>query len=273
MIGVDAEGFFVGSDGLAVPALVVFDKVRKDMVEYRKDDLGYLSLRYDAPQVSLIEDGLAWEICPKPEDDPIKLVENIQLGIEISRQIAATTGYDVHIGPFVNFDPVHVNRPEIRILGCSPDRSIYGGGLRRPRQDPRRTFWRTGGAHIHFSIPGITEDMEMVFKLVTTCDSTLGVLDVVLDHSDLAKKRREMYGQPGKYRLQKWGVEYRTPSNSWLNQPLGFLEMAKQVHDFVGRGRALFIKDAPQAISMCDADLARVILYQAQQELNREYAL
>ncbi len=246
MLGIDTEGFFIDNKGLAVPALVAFEnqksvkmkKVHKDIPTDIKPD-GYPSLMGKFRSSALVEDGLAFEITTEPSDKPKILVNRIRQAIKQALNIGTELGLGVVATPFVDFDPSWVvSQAELRVLGCNPDFSVHGSSrlAYQPTQDPKKTFWRTGGGHIHFSIPGILDNPELITDLVLLCDATLGLADVLIEHSELGRKRREMYGQPGKFRVQPWGVEYRTPSNVWMANPElaeVFLTMSSFIHTSV----------------------------------------
>ncbi len=246
MLGVDVEGFFVDGSGLAIPALTAFSKqssvkMTKIFKEIPTDikPSGYESLVGKFGTSALTEDGLAFEITTKPSDDPEVLVDRMTRAIGKAITMGIELGLDAVTKPYVEFDPSWVDtQAELRVLGCNPDFSAHGdpNAAQRPAQTPKETFWRTGGGHVHFSVPGILERPQMINDLILLCDATLGLADVLIEHSTLGIKRREMYGQAGRFRIQPWGVEYRTPSNTWMTNPglaKVFLNLASLVHRVV----------------------------------------
>lgn len=71
------------------------------------------------------------------------------------------------------------------------------------------------GGHIHFGTKGIISPA----KLIKFLDIYLGIPVSRITNEDGKRNRRESgYGEYGDYRVQKWGVEYRTLS-SWLISP------------------------------------------------------
>jgi hypothetical protein len=100
-------------------------------------------------------------------------------------------------------------------FGCSPDFNVYNNTPLR-KLKPNRTMvlpdtHRFAGGHIHI---GITNPTRLrVFNLVKYCDMYIGSLLPILDKDNLRKK---YYGIAGNFRPKRYGMEYRTPSNFWL---------------------------------------------------------
>ena len=65
--------------------------------------------------------------------------------------------------------------------------------------------------HIGYNHPAVPESLRMV-KLL---DIFLGIPSVIIDPD---KKRRELYGKAGAFRLTKYGVEYRTLSSYMMSK-------------------------------------------------------
>ncbi len=238
MIGTDSEYFF--TDGtVAIPAKDVLS-LHPDRVEVFKDipsDLdpaGYHSSVVPLGDVTLIEDGLAFELPLKPSSNVETIVARLRKGIQEAWRLAEGAGLSISATPLIYLRSEDLkDHPELRVLGCSPDMCVYDGLTENvPYQNPKKTLWRTSGFHIHFSIPGIKKDGRGQ-SLVTACDATIGLADVLFEHSPLGKQRRTMYGSAGKYRIQRWGIEYRTPSGAVSAHPMyvrSILYLAKMLH-------------------------------------------
>lgn len=105
-------------------------------------------------------------------------------------------------------------------LGCDPDFNAYNGGAANERPNGAADF-RTGAGHVHI---GWTKDAsieepghrEACLMLARQMDYYLGIGSVLYDDD---KKRRELYGAPGAYRVKPYGMEYRVLSNAWLKSP------------------------------------------------------
>lgn len=101
-------------------------------------------------------------------------------------------------------------------LGCDPDYSAYTE-QHNPMPDGERTF-RSGAGHVHIGwgdgIPVTNkEHISICASFVKQLDATVGMLMTVIDRDP---RRRELYGKAGAFRPKPYGVEYRTPSNVWL---------------------------------------------------------
>lgn len=95
----------------------------------------------------------------------------------------------------------------IQEFGCSPDFNVYTKKSGSPMK--RTSLFRYAGGHIHIGVPEDTDIEELIMKM----DVFLGVPSVILDRDN---RRRKVYGQAGKFRPQRHGVEYRSLSNFWI---------------------------------------------------------
>lgn len=93
-------------------------------------------------------------------------------------------------------------------FGCEPDFNAYTG-LANPKPEAT-TNLRTAGGHIHIGYD-ITEVSQQ--DVIKVCDVLIGLPSVIFDGD---ATRMKLYGKPGAYRPKPYGVEYRTPSNYWL---------------------------------------------------------
>lgn len=95
-------------------------------------------------------------------------------------------------------------------LGCGPSHNAYDKKA-SVKVTAENKLMRCAGGHIHISV---TEPRPEI--MVPLLDLFVGNTCVLIDRDPLQKERRKMYGRAGEYRLPKWGLEYRTPSNFWL---------------------------------------------------------
>lgn len=106
------------------------------------------------------------------------------------------------------------------VLGCEAD---YNGWSLSDNQPPQGSeLMRTAGGHVHvggfFSegSPFKWKHFQKAARMSRIMDYTLGVYSILWDKDD---ERRGMYGQAGCFRPKKYGMEYRTLSNSWIFDP------------------------------------------------------
>jgi hypothetical protein len=130
-------------------------------------------------------------------------------------------------GVKVNFNTlVEVDKAELeslseksRIFGCQPSKNIYGE--KKVEVDPKVYRKRSAGGHFHFGIEHTNlmdpyQDEDVRHQLVPFFDIFIGNTAVLLDRDPGNIERRQNYGRAGEYRLPRYGIEYRTPSNFWL---------------------------------------------------------
>ena len=101
------------------------------------------------------------------------------------------------------------------------------------------------GGHVHV---GGVEDINPK-TMVRMLDLTVGLLDIF----DTDTRRREFYGQPGRYRDKPYGVEYRSLSNFWIQkdstiemvydgviQAANLVDMGADPRDFMPNGMDMY---------------------------------
>jgi len=96
-------------------------------------------------------------------------------------------------------------------IGCSPDMFAYG--LRLAPSISKFQNMRFAGGHVHVGINPWPEGLEKI-NLVKFID-LLFVLPWSRYYAD--KSRWKFYGHPGLYRETEYGIEHRSPDNSWCN--------------------------------------------------------
>lgn len=109
---------------------------------------------------------------------------------------------------------------EAKVFGCDASYNAWEDGLIIDRQIPEGIKLRSAAAHVHISFDDA--DIPTSMDLVRVFDTFLAVPFVLLDKD---KKRRQLYGRAGEFRVQNYGdsmgFEARTLSNVWIdNQEL-----------------------------------------------------
>lgn len=193
----------------------------------------YLSSKYHR----VVGDGAAYEINLKfPCTSPIEMRDHVlNAEYELSERLKVA-GFSVWRKPVVNFDFkrfwTEENMQDERkkmsmIFGCDPDIDAFEFQLKPAEEDVSQHPYRYGGGHLHFSgdiVGNLMETKPLPFvKMLAVFLGNFTTL--VSPFSDLDKIRATRYGKPGKYRRQVYkdgtiGVEYRTPSNSWMSLPI-----------------------------------------------------
>ena len=162
-------------------------------------------------------DGFAAEIGIDPARSAEEFSDNVETVLEELKKF--TTGYDLVYTDHVIFDEdVFLNQSDKgRELGCEPDYSAYTGVANNPPV-PNPPTLRTMSGHIHI---GWGKDMDIAdpghfadcIAVTKQMDWFLGVPGLIWNPGTV---RRKLYGKAGAFRVKSYGVEYRTPDNSWL---------------------------------------------------------
>lgn len=100
---------------------------------------------------------------------------------------------------------------EAFVFGCDPDFNCYTQTVNCKPQLKDINF-RTAGFHIHvgYDNPNVRDSVTLIKYL----DLFVGVPSILVDPDT---ERRSLYGKAGCYRLQPWGVEYRSLSAFFMS--------------------------------------------------------
>lgn len=178
------------------------------------------------------EDGVAFEVGLKPKNSFRELLSNIHaiyqeieekilpLCSEVNRKLAVIPTINYEVDRWLKISETDPSFAECLIFGCDPDYDAFELEV-EPVEDVAHHPFRYGGGHFHFSgLPLFRENPNLSARL---CAMTLGLCATAFSPvPELEKLRTFRYGRPGKFRPQHYpdgsfGVEYRTPSNSWTN--------------------------------------------------------
>jgi hypothetical protein len=117
--------------------------------------------------------------------------------------------HEVVVEPVAHFTKEYMkSQPKAAIeLGCDPDYSAWF----------MQANMRTAAGHVHIGWKDPSSNTEghenTCAVMAREMDYFLGIYTLLYDKDST---RRSMYGGPGCYRSKSYGVEYRTPSNKWL---------------------------------------------------------
>ena len=175
-------------------------------------------------------DGTAVEFNTDPASSPVEFVDNIGAVLRQIREMIPKR-YNFYYTPVVIYEKEYFKYDipaSAKELGCDPDYNIYrddtqsfDGSNINPRPVPTIKEMRTGAGHLHVgwgnNIDILSKDHQYdCYTLVKGLDRTIGLRT---NHWDNDRLRQNLYGRLGTYRPKPYGVEYRTPSNAWLNYP------------------------------------------------------
>lgn len=205
----------VGAD----PELFVWDKVGQRYVSGHDLCPGTKENPFKVEGGAVQVDGLALEF----NIDPAKSLDEFEkriFGVRKQLEDIVGDGYELRAVPSVEFDKEYYDSlpDDIKKVGCDPEFDAYTEEVREPV--PSGNI-RCGAGHIHV---GWRDDADIkspnhradCFTLAKQFDHYLGVYS---RYWDFDKQRVVSYGRPGGCRIKTYGVEYRTLSNAWLNDP------------------------------------------------------
>lgn len=132
--------------------------------------------------------------------------------------------------PQVDFDATPAQYKE---LGCDPDYDAWANGLEKtPPEGSGNKPFRTAGGHLHFGwidMGGMHDFDCRDPRHIYDCNYLIKGLEqsdyYFVEHERaIWSGRARLYGSVGSYRPKPYGVEWRTPSNMWLNYPKGTVQ-------------------------------------------------
>jgi hypothetical protein len=196
-LGCDPEVFLVNAEGKFISSVGLIGGTKDDPMPI--DDAG------NAVQ----EDNVAVEFNTPPCSSKQMFIDNIRKNKDWLAEKAKQLGLTVALKPSAVFDDDQLQTEAAQTFGCEPDYNAWEGGRMNPRPAAQNPNLRSAGGHIHIEIP------EFVDKclVVQWMDLYVGCMMLEFDND---KDRRKLYGKPGAFRPKKYGVEYRTASNAWI---------------------------------------------------------
>jgi len=228
--------------------------------------------------IVVMEDGVAFEYTLPPTTNAKDLFTEIKQANSMLGEMLSKHNYSMLIKPVINYEVEKwIDKPEdyssCLIFGCDPDMDAIEEDYSCTVENALLHTFRYGGGHFQIGSydPKVVELIhEYWFPMVRLMAVLVG--NVAIKHTpypELEKQRAFRYGRPGRYRIQAWGLEYRTPSNSWTNKEEALEEMvegAKLAFELLQnpkRGKELLkakLDDTIQAIKTANSDLATQIL-------------
>ncbi len=104
-------------------------------------------------------------------------------------------------------------------IGCKRETCAYALIQPEPPEDLFvKSQLRSAGGHVHIGAK-VAQDDYGCLAMVRMFDLFLGIPSIFLDHDKTSLERKKLYGQPGRFRKPKHGVEYRSVGNFWLKSP------------------------------------------------------
>lgn len=154
-------------------------------------------------------DNAAIEINVPPSKTAEEFSKVVDRGIKLVEQAYSVSIFEESL--MVLTGEQELSHPALLEFGCDPDFNAWTLSENpRPILDNTEKRYRTAGGHIHVGTEGIVNPIHVIKAM----DLFLGVPSVIMDHN--GAMRKTLYGNAGSFRMQPWGVEYRTLSNFWI---------------------------------------------------------
>lgn len=139
-------------------------------------------------------------------------VHNIEYMKDYIRSFVQRTNpdYDIKCSAYEIVDPDQLKSKEAKEFGCSPDYNVYTMNA-NPKPEGAKQNGRSAGFHVHLGYPD--HNIETSLLLIRYFDVYLGLTSLLYDKD---ARRRNLYGKAGAFRLQEWGLEYRSLSSAMM---------------------------------------------------------
>lgn len=247
--------------------------------------------------VLIMEDGVAFESTIRPSGNWQELFDRVEFGRTILSKFILSKfpkecDPDVKVLPTINYEVERWSKEKAKmqmcfVFGCDQDFDADANNKGGEEIDALAHPFRYGGGHVHVSgSPMIKQEPILAIQNLKL---TAGLAAVAFsDTPDLDRMRTYLYGRPTKYRPQQYkstfdnipftdfGVEYRTPSNSWTKSLSHAGELFKWVEIGIrnllegGLGKELIPVigvQASEAIINCNQPLAKELLQYVEAKL------
>lgn len=210
------------------PEVFMYNRNNKQFVSAWGRIPGTKNKPYKVKNGAVQVDGNALEFNTDPAASENEFLDNIESVYTQLKEMVP--GYECVAIPHVKFTQYDWEQlpKEAKELGCDPDFNAYTQKVNVVPEGTGNVPERDGAGHIHL---GWTEGEDLsspvhfedCIKMIKQLDWALGGITCEWDTDD---RRRNGYGKPGSFRVKSYGVEYRYPSNVWINNK----EMQSEVY-------------------------------------------
>lgn len=191
---------------------------------------------------SVQADGTAVEFNIQPAGSAPLFYRNVLESISTIKRLYLREHEELVATPVVTYDEEYFKKlPASSLeLGCSPDFNAYTEKMNpMPNSSLFKPYSRTGAGHVAISWRGSSDTIDPndaghfddCCQLVRTIDKLHDLIRPSYESKfhKLSDYRRQLYGARGAFRPKPWGLEYRTPSNLWVVDPLYIGNMFEMV--------------------------------------------
>jgi len=194
--------------------------------------------RYKVGKNSYYYDNVLAECTVEPAFDRDDAIAKIGNSLKTYAKLVAP--YRINAQASQNYPAAELKHEDALLIGCTPEVCAYTIAEVIPPSDIiANTPLRSAGGHIHIGSPFPQDELNCI-QTIRMLDLFVGVPSVLLDVDKTSKKRREIYGNAGRFRKPEHGAEYRSIGNFWLASPklVGLIhDLCNFTMDFVEAGR------------------------------------
>lgn len=201
-IGGDPEFFGINNDGYIVAS--------QDII---KGEYGAKERPLQLDGGSIHRDNVLMEItfdAAKTADQLVKNISSVMYQVECMLDTFSVKPLFV---PSMYMEDEQLMHFEAQTFGCSPDWDAYLGAINPAPDAMGAGNFRSAGGHVHAGFN--FRDVGDQFLAGVSADVFVGLPSVLLDTDGIERKQR-LYGKSGAMRPKPYGIEYRTPSNFWM---------------------------------------------------------
>lgn len=204
--GTDPEFMILNEIDKHVSAIGIVPGTRDDRHTYKGHEFFY--------------DNVLAECAIRPGETKEEAIENIREALQHYTELI----YPFRLKPQAShdYDKSQLQHQDAIDAGCSADECAYQLMVMEPEvviAFLNGETLRSCGGHVHLGTTVTASQSYGGAWLTRVLDLFLGVPSIFLDKDPTSLKRKEIYGQPGRYRKTDYGIEYRTPGNFWLASP------------------------------------------------------
>lgn len=199
---------------------------------------------YEVEKGAVQVDGLAAEFNISPVDSPSDWVKNIKTVLAQLEEmiLAVDKDFELVFVPYAEFDRRYFRKLPSRqkVLGCEEDFNVEGGVNSSPANASMPIRTAAGHIHIGWTQGKKQNDIEHFSNCLSVARyfHSLGLEDMTSE-KELQNKRLMFYGMNGSFRHKPYGVELRSPDNTWLRSEQKmeemFLFIQSKMMDFLGQ--------------------------------------
>jgi len=231
-----------------------------------------------------IQDGVAWELTiRRPLNSMVSVHGVIGNSLYSLREFFLNkfgSDFIVYTKPVVNINPddyiPYLEEEKVYqgfIFGCDPDEDAILPHYKCETVNVLEHKLRYGGGHIHIG-SNSNYEIKLMHHLYNPFVKLLAIhvgtlITSLSPYPKEDKIRVERYGMPGRFRRPPHGIEYRTPSNSWINIPRDEMILIEKgiTRSFLSlqkpeKGKRIinkYLDGAVESIVNCNQSLAREI--------------